>query len=72
MNNDAIKEKIAWYKHLFTFSSAIDVACIGWLVNNYLQSGITIIFLNIITILFFAIIASFMGYKTRKYIKELE
>jgi hypothetical protein len=72
MNNDGIKAKIEWYKHLFTFSSAIDVACIAWQANNYAQAEKIISFLNIATIFFFGIIASFTGYKTVKYIKKLE
>lgn len=72
MNKDALKEKISWYKLLFTFSSAVDVALIGWLANNYGQIVKIIMILNILAIICFSSITIITSYKVRKYIKEME
>ena len=56
MNKEGLKEKIGWYRHLFTFLAAINFACVGWFIANLSNPFEIIFYLNV-----FAIIVSFIG-----------
>lgn len=71
INEEYYKQKIGWYRHLFTVFSAITIGCAAWLVASYDKVAQMLIYLDLITI--FAVTVS-MGVtvtKIRKYIKLL-
>ena len=59
MNKDLCKEKISWYKLLFTLMSTALVACIGWIVSNTNYSLKVVILLNGISIIAIAMVFAF-------------
>lgn len=71
MNKDLCKEKISWYKLLFTLMSTALVACIGWIVSNTNYSLKVVILLNGISIIAIAMSMSAVVYKIRYYFKKL-
>ncbi|MBR1753358.1 hypothetical protein IJ732_00855 [bacterium] len=71
MRKEVIKEKISWYKLLFTLLSTALVACIGWLVANLDFPVKGVIFLNGLAIATISVGMSFIIYKIRYYLKKL-
>ena len=71
MNNDLCKEKISWYKLLFTLMSTALVACISWIVSNINYPLKVVILLNGISIVVIAMSMSAVVYKIRYYVKQL-
>ena len=71
MNNDLCKEKISWYKLLFTLTSTALVACIGWIVSNTNYPLKVVILLNGVSIVVIAMCMSAVIYKIRYYFKKL-
>mgnify|MGYP004673740717 FL=1 len=71
MNNDLCKEKISWYKLLFTLMSTALVACISWIVSNINYPLKVVILLNGISIVVIAMSMSAVVYKIRYYFKQL-
>ena len=71
MNKELIKEKIAWYKLLFTVLVTLTVVCTGWFVANYFNPVRAFVVIDIIFIIVFltGIIASIT--KIRFYFKKL-
>lgn len=71
MNKDLYKEKISWYKLLFTLMSTALVACIGWLVSNTDYHIKGVIVLNGLAIIFISMSMSAVIYKIRYYFRKL-
>ena len=71
MNNELFKEKISWYKLLFTLSATVLAACIGWLVSNLDFPLKSVIILNVLSIIAISIGMSAIVYKVRYYLKKL-
>ena len=71
MYKDLYKEKISWYKLLFTVSATALAACIGWNVSNLDFQYKMVVILNDISIVAIAIGMSAMVYKIRYYFKKL-
>ena len=69
--NELYKEKISWYKLLFTLSATALAACIGWLVSNIDFPLKSVIILNGLAIIAIAICMSVIVYKVRYYFKKL-
>lgn len=71
MNKDYIVQKIVWYRHLFTFVSAITVGCIAWLFGNYDKAIIELIIINVVAIAILFISNAIVVYEIRKYLKKM-
>lgn len=71
MNTELIKEKIAWYKLLFTVLVTVSAGSISWFVANYAKALKFFIFLDIIAIAGFAVGIIFSIIKVRFYFKRL-
>ncbi len=71
MDKELYKEKISWYKLLFTLSSTALVACIGWLVSNIDFPVKGVIILNVFAIIAISIGMSTIVYKVRYYFNRL-
>lgn len=71
MKDDLYKEKISWYKLLFTLSATALVACIGWLVSNIDFQLKGVIILNVMSIVVISVGMSAIVYKIRYYFKKL-
>ena len=69
--NELYKEKISWYKLLFTLSATALAACIGWLVSNIDFPLKGVIILNGLAIIAIATCMSVIVYKVRYYFKKL-
>ncbi len=64
-------QKIGWYRHLFTFISAINVACLAWLIGNFDKKIIQLLILNTFAIFFLVIANILVIYEIRKYLNKL-
>ena len=71
MKQDIYKEKISWYKLIFTISSAAITACIGWLVSNINFPIKSIIVLNILSIIAISFGLAVVICKIRYYFNKL-
>jgi len=71
MNKEGLKEKINWYRHLFTFFSAVNFASAGWFVANYGKSAMGFLSINILLLIFSLAGMLFLGFKITKHIKKL-
>ena len=71
MNSELFKEKISWYKLLFTLSATALAACIGWLVSNLDFPLKSVIILNVLSIIAISTGMSAIVYKVRYYLKKL-
>ena len=71
MNMDGLKEKINWYRHLFTFSAAINFACVGWFVSNYNKAAKSFLIIDVFFVVFSLIGIIVLVYKIKKHIKNL-
>jgi hypothetical protein len=71
MYKDYLIQKFEWYKHLFTFISAICVACVAWLFNNFDKTLIQILILNIFALFFLLIANVIVVYEIRKYLNKM-
>ncbi len=72
MNKESLKEKIGWYRHLFTFFSAVNFASVGWFVANFGKLIITgFLAMNILLIISSLISMFVLTFKIRKHIKKL-
>jgi len=71
MNKEELKEKISWYRHLFTFLAAVNFACISWFVANYGKYIIGFYIIDVLAIIFSYIIMFVLAFKIKKHIKKL-
>lgn len=71
MNTELIKEKIAWYKLLFTVLVTVSAGSIGWFVANFSKSLRFFIVIDAIFITIFLIGIIFCILKVRFYFKKL-
>jgi len=71
MNIELIKEKIAWYKLLFTVLVTVSAGSIGWFVANFSKSLRFFIIIDAIFITTFLIGIIFCLAKRNFYFKKL-
>lgn len=71
MNIDVVKEKINWYKLLFTIFVTATVGCIGWLTGNFNTNTKFLMVCDGIVIVVLSIGISVVVYKIRFYLKRL-
>lgn len=71
MNKEVTKEKINWYKLLFTILVTAIVGSIGWLTSHLGTPLKGLVILDIIGIIFLSIGLSAIIYKIRFYFKKL-
>lgn len=71
MNIDVVKEKINWYKLLFTILITAAIGSIGWLTSNLDTPWRGLIITDILSILFLSFGISVVVYKIRFYLKKL-
>lgn len=71
MNLELIKEKIAWYKLLFTVLVTITVGSVSWIVKNYLKAFPPFVIIDFILAVSFSIGIIFSIVKVRFYFKKL-
>ncbi len=71
MEFDLFKEKINWYKLVFTILSTMFAASIGWLVSNINFPVKSIVVLNIFSIVLISIGITATVYKIRYYLNKL-
>jgi len=72
MNIELIKEKIAWYKLLFTVLVTISAGTVGWFVANYNKAFFPFIVTDAISLVGFSIGIIFCISKIRFYFNKLE
>lgn len=70
-NEEFLKQKVGWYRHLFTVFAAVTVGCAAWIVANYDKAAHYIVVLDIATIFAVGIAIGITVSKIRKYIKLL-
>lgn len=71
MNIDVVKEKISWYKLLFTVLITATIGSIGWLTSHLNIQWKALIIFDIFGIVFLSIGVSAVIYKIRFYFKRL-
>lgn len=71
MESGLFKEKISWYKLVFTVLATMFAACIGWLVSNIDFPIKSIVILNIFSIVAISIGIIATVYKIRYYLNKL-
>lgn len=71
MNIDLIKEKIAWYKLLFTVLVTISAGTVGWFVANYSKALKFFIVIDSILVTGFLTGIIFCFVKIRFYLSKL-
>ena len=71
MNSELIKEKIAWYKLLFTVLVTITAGSIGWFVNNYNKAIPAFVVIDILTFTSFWVGIALCVTKIRFYFNKL-
>ena len=72
MSSEFLKEKISWYKLLFTLTATALVASIGWIVSNTDYPLKFVIALNALGIAILAGSIAVFIYKIRFYLKKME
>ena len=71
MNTELIKEKIAWYKLLFTVLVTLVAGSVSWFVANFLKTIRFFVIIDSILITSFLIGIIFCFAKVRFYFKKL-
>jgi len=71
MNIELIKEKIAWYKLLFTVLVTVSAGTVGWFVANYSKTLKFFIVIDSILVTSFLIGIIFCFAKIRFYLNKL-
>ena len=71
MEFDLYKEKISWYKLIFTILTTVLAACIGWLVSNIDFPLKCVIILNGLSIVAISIGIVATIYKIRYYLNRM-
>ena len=69
--DELYKEKISWYKLLFTLLTTALAACIGWLVSNINFPYKSVVILNELAIITISLCMSVIIYKVRYYFKKI-
>jgi len=72
MSLEFLKEKIGWYKLLFTLLSTVSVGNVSWFIASYKTSPKTIIAIDLLLIPIMFTGLGIMIYKVRFYLKKLE
>lgn len=70
MNTELIKEKIAWYKLLFTVIVTVSAGSIGWFVSNYDKALKFFVIADAITFISFLAGITFCLAKIRFYFNK--
>jgi len=71
MNKDFIKEKIAWYKLLFTVLVTLVVGSVGWFATNYSKAILFFVISDIIIFTGFSIGIIISIAKIRLFLRKL-
>ncbi len=70
-NKEYFKQKISWYRQLFTLFFAVVVGCIAWLAANLEKPGQILVNLDILAIFVALVVLGILNTKVRDYIKKL-
>ncbi len=68
---DKIKEEIGWLKIVFALLVAVDVSIIGWAVQNFTQTSITLLFLGAVVVVLVTTAIIFVNRVAYRKIDEL-
>jgi hypothetical protein len=71
LNEEYFKQKVEYYRLLFTLFFAVEAGCIAWFINNFNKTYREFLTLDVLAILGVTATLIFTNLKIRGYIKRL-
>lgn len=71
LNEEYFKQKVGWYRHLFTIFTAINIGCVAWFISNFDNAHKEFLILDLTAVLISVAILGIVSNKVIKYIKLL-